>query len=147
MPRKKKELKPEVPKEEVAEAAVQPLVPEKPVESVSLPAPLRTFSVERRGVSGFPSAAKQPRVVGGICEHCGVLDKNVAAHLQHKLCPHYTGVDLRCSYCPPDENLEHVLSKRELRIFEMPQGSGNLVVVCDDIRCTDKHLRRFNLGR
>ena len=117
------------------------------VPAVAEPVPLRTFHVDRKVESGYPGAKKLPTVRGGICEFCGVLDNKVAAHLQFTLCPHYEGVDLKCTYCPPESDWKHVLSKRKLQIFEFPEGSGNLVVVCDDISCRDKHKKRFQVGR
>lgn len=142
-----KKIKNEEPREELPEEQKPEEGSDTAMAPLANPQPLRTFRVERRVESGFPEAQKLPRIIGGICEFCGVIDNTKPSYLQYTLCEHYAGVGMRCTYCPPEADLEDVITHREFKIFEFPIGSGSLVVVCDDIRCVDKHIKRFQTGR
>ena len=84
---------------------------------------------------GYPSARKLPDVIGGTCEFCGTLDPKIPADIQYSVCPHYTGVDIKCSYCPPGADHDEIRKTRRFSIKEFPVGSGQLDVCCDDLNC------------
>ena len=149
MPRKKKIIEAGV---EGDLAPVVPAIPAQPLSSPITPPGGRLIrTVERRVDSGSPEATKLPTVRGGICDFCGVLDSSLPPHEQYKLCPHYKGTDLRCTYCPLDTRFEVMgadgfIGNRIYSIFEFPVGSGRLTVVCNDLKCQDKHMKRFLKG-
>lgn len=103
--------------------------------------------VERQGQQSVPFTKYYPQVRGGHCEHCGVIDPNQPSHLQYKLCPHFRGMELRCSYCDASKDPEEVNGRAVLNIHDHPTSPGLLVVVCDSYTCSEKHLARFELSR
>lgn len=102
-----------------------------------------TRTIERKGSATTPLSRIYPQIRGGQCEFCGTMDPNVPGHLQYKLCPHWRGMELRCSYCDAMKNPEDVIGKSTLNIYDHPT-SGELVVVCDSYDCTKAHQQRFN---
>lgn len=106
------------------------------------PAP-RQMRVERQGSRSEPYTRRFPQVRGGTCEYCGVLDPNTPAQYQYKLCPHYRGMDLRCTYCPENKNPDDVVYHSSLNIAEHPDNPGLLVVWCDSYECSRAHEQRF----
>lgn len=113
-------------------------VPETPVVQ-----PTRVKQVERQGSVAAPYVQRYPEVRGGICEFCGVLDNTIPAEFQYKLCPHYRGQQLRCSYCDETRDPDQVISKSVLNIYDHPDHPNKLVVVCDTYECTRRHQARF----
>jgi hypothetical protein len=108
-----------------------------------VPPPPRQMRVERQGVKSEPYVRHFPEVRGGICEFCGVLDPNVPSQYQYKLCPHYRGLDLRCTYCPEGASPDDVVYKSKLIIVEHPDKPGTMIVVCDSYNCQKSHQERF----
>lgn len=106
------------------------------------PAP-RPKRIERQGDLTEPIVAKWPKVIGGVCEFCGILDKNVPSEFQYKLCPHYRGMDLRCSYCPAGKDPNEVVYHAKLNVYGHPNDPDQLIVVCNSYDCTRKHQQRF----
>lgn len=102
--------------------------------------------IERQGLRSEPHTYRFPEVRGGICEYCGVMDGNVDSQNQYKLCPHFRGMQLMCSYCPSTKNPDEVIKRSTLNIHRHPQNPETLVVVCDSFECSDKHIKRFQLG-
>ncbi len=102
--------------------------------------------VERQGASSEPYTHRYPQVIGGVCEFCGILDPNTPSEFQYKLCPHYRGMDLRCSYCPDHKNPDEVNKTTILNIHDHPTN-GTLVVVCKAFDCSEKHLSRFKINK
>lgn len=86
-------------------------------------------------------------VHGGICEYCGVLDGGVPSQYQYKLCPHYRGMQLRCSYCPENKDPDDVIYHSNLSIAESPFNPNELIVWCDSTECSRKHIERFDKTR
>lgn len=105
-----------------------------------------SMTIERQGLRSEPYTRHFPEVRGGVCEFCGVLDPNVDSQQQYKLCPHFRGMQLMCSYCPADKNPDEIIRRSKLNIHEHPDKPGKLVVVCDSYECSDKHLKRFQLS-
>lgn len=103
----------------------------------------RHKQVERQGDRAEPYVHYHPMVRGGICEWCGVMDKNVESKDQYKLCPHYRGMLLRCSYCPDDKNPDDIARRSVLQVMDSPTEPGTLIVVCDSYDCSKRHIERF----
>jgi hypothetical protein len=100
-------------------------------------------TVERQGAKSEPYVRHYPQVIAGICEFCGVMDKNQPSQVQYKLCSHYKGMQLRCSYCDESKDPDEVIYKATLNITDHPTSSGELVVCCDAYTCLGKHQARF----
>lgn len=119
---------------------ISPEIAQEATPEVKVP----KFKVERKATPLVPSAKKYPDIRAGICEFCGILDKNVPIDKQYTICPHYQGVDIFCTYCGKSED---IIKDRALHIYELDEDPGKLVIVCDDYACRNKHNQRFNLGR
>jgi hypothetical protein len=107
------------------------------------PAAPRTMRVERQGARSEPYSRRFPQVRGGICEFCGVLDGNTPSQYQYKLCPHYRGMQLRCSYCAETKDPDEVVYHANLNIAEHPDNPSTLIVWCDSYECSRAHESRF----
>ena len=106
------------------------------------------LTVERQGQSGAPMSERLPQVRAGICEYCGVLDRNVPSEHQYKLCPHYRDIgQLRCTYCDNTKNPDDVIGHSVLNIAKHPDNPQKLIVWCDSYTCSEKHLARFDMSR
>jgi hypothetical protein len=106
----------------------------------------RQMQVERQGDISSSYTRRFPEVRGGICEYCGVLDGNQPSEYQYKLCPHYRGMQLRCTYCPAEKNPDDVINHTVLKIAEHPDNPNRLVVWCDSYECSKKHIERFRVS-
>ena len=107
-----------------------------------VPAP-RQLRVERAGSQAEPMVHHFPQVRGGVCEWCGILDSNTPSQYQYKMCPHYRGMNLRCSYCPAEKDPDEVVRSTKLEIVEHPDKPGVMIVVCSSYECEKKHQERF----
>lgn len=123
-----------------------------PTERVLAPdtapqAPLapRQRRIERQGARSEPYVHHYPQVRGGICEFCGVLDPNVPSQYQYKLCPHYRGQQLACSYCPATVDPDEVIQRSKLEVMNHPSDPTAMIVVCDRYECERAHQKRFQL--
>ena len=121
-------------------------VTEAPVYQPYVPPAPRQMQIERQGSRSEPYTRRFPEVRGGICDFCGVLDKNVPSQYQYKLCPHYRGQQLRCSYCPDNKDPDEVVYHANLNIHEHPDRPGVMIVVCNSYNCSKAHLERFQLS-
>lgn len=99
--------------------------------------------IERKGSGTSPVVDVYPTVRAGICDRCGVLDQNVDSVHQYKLCSHYRGKQLMCSYCPSTTNPDEVIQRSIMQVFGSPTNPNELVVVCNTTTCQDKHFKRF----
>lgn len=117
-------------------------------EHVSAPNPVmpRMKQVERMGDIGAPYSRRYPRVIGGICEFCGVMDNRYPSEFQYKMCPHFRGMQLRCSYCPASKNPDDVINHSQMNIAEHPDNPDKLVVWCNSYECSKKHTERFQVS-
>jgi hypothetical protein len=104
----------------------------------------REKQIERQGLNAEGYSKRHPEVRGGICEFCGVQDKNAESIHQYKLCEHYRGMQLKCSYCPPEKDPDEVIRYSVLKIADHPNNPSQLVVWCDSFKCSEKHLARFS---
>lgn len=146
-PATERELAPET----VTPVAVLPetppvVVPEPVVYAPSASQP-RQMRVERQGARSEAYSRRFPQVRGGICEFCGVLDKNVPSQFQYKLCPHYRGMQLACSYCPGTKDPDEVVYHANMNVAEHPDNPSTLVVWCDSYECSKAHIERFQRNR
>lgn len=106
----------------------------------------RQKQVERVGGQGSQYSIRYPQVRGGICEYCGVIDPNQPSQYQYKLCPHYRGMQLQCSYCPQTKDADDVIYHASLNIAEHPDNPDKLVIWCDSYDCSRKHEERFKIS-
>lgn len=104
----------------------------------------RQMQVERSGDRSMAYSRRFPQVRGGICEYCGVIDGNQPSHYQYKLCNHYRGLQLRCTYCPATKDADDVVNHANLNVAEHPENPNKLVVWCDSYECSRAHEQRFN---
>lgn len=102
-----------------------------------------TKQIERKGLHAEPLTRRYPEVRGGVCEYCGVLDKNVESIYQYKLCEHYRGKQLMCSYCPSSKHPDEVIRYSVLKVADSPDNANELVVWCDSYECSERHISRF----
>lgn len=105
------------------------------------------IQLERQGLRAEPYTRRLPDVRGGICEYCGVLDKNLESQVQYKLCPHFRGTELHCSYCPPSKDPVDVVRRSVIKVAENPDKPGSWIAWCDSYECSEKHLARFDRSR
>lgn len=105
--------------------------------------PPRAKQIERQGNRSEPHTTRYPQVIGGICEYCGVLDKNTPSQYQYKLCGHYRGMELRCSYCPENRDPDEIVYHAALNIAASPNDPNTLIVWCDSYECSRAHENRF----
>lgn len=106
----------------------------------------RQMKIERQGETSSAYSRRFPEVRGGICEYCGVIDGNYPSEYQYKLCPHYRGQQLRCTYCPANKDADDVINHSVMKIAEHPDKPDTLVVWCDSFECSKKHLARFQVN-
>lgn len=104
----------------------------------------RQMQVERQGDLSSSYSRRFPEVRGGICEYCGVIDGAYPSEYQYKLCEHYRGMQLRCTYCPASKDPDDVINHTVLKIAEHPENPNKLVVWCDSYECSKKHIERFS---
>lgn len=99
--------------------------------------------IERQGLNAEPQVHFYPTVRAGICDRCGVIDPNVESVYQYKLCEHYRGKQLACSYCPSSTHPDEVIKHSILQVMDSPDNANELVVVCNTSECSEKHIKRF----
>lgn len=107
----------------------------------------RQRQIERQGNKAEPYVVHWPQIRAGQCEYCGTLDSNYPAHLQYKLCPHYRGMDIRCSYCDAAKDPNEVIGKSKMNITDHPYEPDKIIAVCDSLDCVTKHHARFQRDR
>ena len=109
---------------------------------------------ERQGNRSEVYTRRFPDIICGVCEYCGVTDRNKPSEEQYTSihvsgCP-YTSIgglgEIRCSYCPENVNPVDVVKQRKLSVHESPSNPGQLIAVCDSLACSDKHNKRFKLN-
>ena len=119
---------------------VPSIAPEPQVLPVRQAAP----TIERQGSRTVPVTRRWPQVRGGICEFCGVIDKNIRSEDQYKLCPHFREIgQLRCSYCDETKNPDDIIYHGVLNIAAHPDNPDKLIVWCNSYTCSQKHEKRF----
>ena len=112
--------------------------------------------VEMRVESAGVPATVMPKILAGVCEFCGpgrydprkspgelVENYRVDPDTQLGNCQHYKGIRMRCSYCPISADWKDNIIHRSHNVYVSPLNPQELIVVCDDMRCQDKHIKRF----
>ena len=107
----------------------------------------RQMRQERQGADTVAYSRRFPEIRGGQCEWCGVIDPNQPGHLQYKLCPHYRGMDIKCSYCPAEKDQTEVVRMHKINVAEHPYQPGVLISWCNSTECSEKHLQRFKISK
>jgi len=104
----------------------------------------RNMRVERSGNLSVPMTVRWPQIRGGTCEFCGVLDPNVPAQYQYKLCSHFRGMTARCTYCPENKDPDEVTYHANLNVATHPDNPNTLIMWCNSFSCTDAHFKRWS---
>ena len=100
--------------------------------------------LERQGNVSTVYTRMKPRVIGGVCEFCGVIDAGQPSEVQYQLCPHFKDIgELRCSYCPENADPIDEIKKGNIKVHEHPDKPGTWIAVCDSYNCEKKHEQRF----
>lgn len=107
--------------------------------------PLSELRMSAPGQSGNVRARIFPRIVGGTCEKCGVIDHNYPGSEQYKFCEHYQGRDIKCSFCKPNVDHADKVRMSDMYMFEDPYLPGNLVGLCRSYECTAKFEKQYNV--
>ncbi len=87
-----------------------------------------------------------PDIRGGICEACGVVDPNQPSEVQYKLCKHYTGRDMRCSFCKESADHDEVIRMSTLVVKQDPYDPRSLVTLCGSYECTRKFEAKYHVA-
>lgn len=107
----------------------------------------RVKTLERQGQKSEPYTRRMPQIRGGICEWCGVIDRNIPSQFQYTLCDHFRGIgEMRCSYCDEAKDPTDVIIHAVLNIAEHPNNPDKLVVWCNSYECSRKHEARFRVN-
>lgn len=95
-----------------------------------------------------------PRISGGICEKCGVVDDKQPSIYQYKLCEHFRpllgGNNLECSYCDSSKDPSEVMRVSNIFVYDHPYkkdsiGRPVLGAVCDSYNCKTRYNEEFKL--
>lgn len=115
--------------------------------TITPPPQPRQMRIERQGARSEPYTRRFPQVRGGVCEYCGILDKNVPSQYQYKLCGHYRGMQLRCSYCSETKDPDEVIYHAAMNVAEHPDNPNMIIAWCDSYECSKAHNERFQRSR
>lgn len=139
------EIQNDMPSQAATERVTAP-VTTIPVSPAPQPLTSREMEIERVGGGSSGMTYVFPEVRGGICEYCGVLDGNYPSEYQYKLCGHYRGKQLVCSYCPATKDANEVITHSVLRIMQHPNNPRQLIVHCNSYECLKKHEQRWKVS-
>lgn len=105
----------------------------------------------RQGNASAPMTARFPRIIGGVCEKCGVIDSNQASEVQYTLCPHFRNMGLvRCEYCDPSKDPMEVIRVANMNVAFSPNSTAEnpkVMAWCNSLKCADAHLARYDMTR
>ncbi len=100
---------------------------------------------ERKGGVTTLYTRVYPRIYGGVCEKCGVMDNNQPSTNQYRLCEHYRGlgVPIECSYCEPTRDVKEMTRISQLYVYDHPTKRDELnrpvlSAVCDSFTCQNQ---------
>ena len=97
------------------------------------------------GQTNVPMSRRFPRVLGGQCEVCGTLDRNVDGKYQYKLCPHYKDMNLKCVFCKESADHDEVVRQSEMLVMEDPQFPNRLLTLCKSYECSRKFESKYGI--
>ncbi len=110
---------------------------------------LRDMKLSRPGESSAPVSRRFPEIRGGVCEHCGVIDRNYPGDQQYKLCQHYSrfrDVGVKCTFCKEGDDHDQTVRMSRMLVMEDPYLPGNLIMHCGKYECQRKFEKRFNIS-
>lgn len=105
----------------------------------------RDLALTPPGQASVPMSYRFPRVLGGQCEHCGTIDKNVDGKYQYKLCPHFKDMSLKCVFCPESKDHDEVVRQSEMLVMQDPQNPTRLLTLCKSYDCSRKFEQRYGI--
>lgn len=105
----------------------------------------REMEINAAGAQNELQTRSFPTVKGGICDYCGVIDPNYPGQVQYKLCPHYKGMNLRCSFCKESADHDDVVRMSAMLVKEDPYRPGTLVTLCGSFECTRKFKQKYHI--
>ncbi len=111
--------------------------------------PLKEMNLTRPGESSGLRTRFFPRVIGGTCEHCGVIDQNYPGNVQYKFCQHYSqfrDTGMKCVFCKETADHDDVVRMSEMLVMEDPYVPGNLVTLCKSYECTKKFEQKYHIS-
>lgn len=128
----------------VSEVYVPPAVP--PVAPPTPP----TKHYERHGEGTVPRVRRYPQIIAGVCEYHGTVNPHVPGQEQYLYCPddgkHPKWGEIQCSYCEDYKDPKDVIKKSTINIYDSPTNPNELIVVCDNFTCVEKHRARFKVA-
>lgn len=105
----------------------------------------KDLQFSRPGESNNLYVTTYPRIVGGTCEHCGVIDPNYPGSVQYKLCQHYKGMEMKCVFCKENADHDDVVRQSTMKVIEDPYRPGHLVTLCGSYECTRKYEQKYHI--
>lgn len=87
-----------------------------------------------------------PWIYGGVCEECGVIDKNYPGEVQYKFCKHYKGMEMKCVFCKESADHTDVVRQSSMKVIEDPLVPGNLVTLCGSYECSKKFETKYHIS-
>lgn len=117
---------------------------------------IRQPRIERLGATAAPVTGRYPRIIGGVCEKCGIIDPNKKSEEQYTLCQHFrnlaevSGGVIRCSYCDEIKNPLEVIRMSDLMVAFHPDATPDnpkVLALCDTYECNRRHQARFKLNK
>lgn len=110
---------------------------------MSLP---REMKIGRTGDGANIASRQYPDIRAGTCEYCGVINNNYSGDVQYKFCPHYSGMEMKCSFCKESANHPEVVRMSKMIVREDPYLPGQLVTLCGSYECTRKYENKYHLN-
>lgn len=107
--------------------------------------PLQDMTLTPPGSSSGLRTRFFPRIIGGTCEECGVIDNNYPGNVQYKFCKHYKSRDMKCVFCKESADHEDVIRMSEMLVMEDPYSPGSLVTLCKSYECTKKFEEKYHI--
>ena len=145
-----------MPKKKIEEGPKEEPKVELPAVPVEESPKYETYTSVRYGAK---PATKLPDIIGGVCEFCGPAKYNISGtsptiaedyrvdqDTQVGKCIHYKGIKVRCSYCPTNANWRGNIYNRRHLVYIDPDNPKQLIMVCDDQQCQDKHWKKYETG-
>lgn len=105
------------------------------------------MKIGRSGESTTLASRSFPEIRGGICEYCGVINPSYPGDIQYKFCPHYAGMEMKCSFCKESADHPNVVRMSKMLVREDPYAPGQLVTLCGSYECTKKFEQKYHLTR
>lgn len=105
----------------------------------------REMKLSAPGQSNNVQARFFPRILGGVCEACGVIDPNYPGHVQYKHCQHYKNMEMKCAFCKQTADHQDVVRMSQMLVHEDPYAPGQLTTLCGSYECTKKYEQKYHI--